>query len=94
LRFVLTLRRELGVQGIDIRAGVHAGEIELRDNDLAGLTVHIGARLMEQSGPGQVVCSRTVKDLVGGSGLLFEDLGTRTLKGVPDDWQLFAVSAA
>ena len=94
LRFVLTLRRELGVQGIDIRAGVHAGEIELRENDLAGITVHIGARLMEQSQPGQVVCSRTVKDLVGGSGLLFEDLGTRTLKGVPDDWQLFAVSAA
>ena len=94
LRFVLTLRRELGVQGIDIRAGVHAGEIEIRENDLAGLTVHIGARLMEQSGPGQVVCSRTVKDLVAGAGLLFEDLGTRTLKGVPDDWQLFAVSAA
>jgi class 3 adenylate cyclase len=92
LRFVFTLRRELGAQGIDIRAGVHAGEIELRENDLAGLTVHIGARLMEQSDPGQVVCSRTVKDLVAGSGLGFEDIGTRTLKGVPDDWQLFAVS--
>ncbi len=92
LRFVLTLRRELGVQGIDIRAGVHAGEIELRENDLAGLTVHIGARLMEASGPGQVVCSRTVKDLVAGSGLGFEDLGTRTLRGVPDVWQIFAVS--
>ena len=94
LRFVLALRRELGVQGIDIRAGVHAGEIEIRDNDLAGLAVHIGARLCEASGPGQVVCSRTVKDLVAGAGLSFEDLGTRTLKGVPDDWQLFAVSAA
>jgi class 3 adenylate cyclase len=94
LRFVLTLRQELGMQGIDIRAGVHAGEVELRENDLTGIAVHIGARVMEASGPGQVLCSRTVKDLVAGSGLLFEDLGTRTLKGVPDDWQLFAVSAA
>ncbi len=94
LRFVLTLRQELGMQGIDIRAGVHAGEVEMRENDLTGIAVHIGARVMEASGPGQVLCSRTVKDLVAGSGLLFEDLGTRTLKGVPDDWQLFAVSAA
>jgi class 3 adenylate cyclase len=73
---------------------VHAGEVELRENDLTGIAVHIGARVMEASGPGQVLCSRTVKDLVAGSGLQFEDLGTRTLKGVPDDWQLFAVSAA
>jgi pimeloyl-ACP methyl ester carboxylesterase len=94
LRFVLTLRQELGVCGIDIRAGVHAGEVEMRDNDLTGIAVHIGARVMEHSAPGQVVCSRTVKDLVAGSGLTFEDLGTRTLKGVPDDWQLFAVGAA
>lgn len=94
LRFVLTLRQELGSLGIDIRAGVHAGEVEFRENDLTGLAVHIGARVLEHSGPGQVVCSRTVKDLVAGSGLAFEDLGTRTLKGVPDDWQLFAVSAA
>lgn len=94
LRFVLELRRELGMQGIDIRAGVHAGEVELRENDLTGIAVHIGARVLEQCGPGQVVCSRTVKDLVAGSGLSFEDLGVRTLKGVPDDWQLFAVSAA
>ncbi len=94
LRFVLELRRQLGQQGIDIRAGVHAGEVELRENDLAGIAVHIGARVMEQSGAGQVLCSRTVKDLVAGSGLFFEDLGTRTLRGVPDDWQLYAVSDA
>lgn len=94
LRFVLALRQELEMQGIDIRAGVHAGEIEVRGNDLTGLAVHIGARVMEACPPGQVVCSRTVKDLVAGAGLMFEDLGTRTLKGVPDDWQLFAVSAA
>jgi class 3 adenylate cyclase len=94
LRFVFALRRELGLHGIDIRAGVHAGEVEVRDQDLTGIAVHIGARVLEQSGPGQVVCSRTVKDLVAGAGLTFEDLGTRTLKGVPDDWQLFAVSAA
>jgi class 3 adenylate cyclase len=94
LRFVLELRRQLGQQGIDIRAGVHAGEVELRENDLAGIAVHIGARVMEQSGAGQVLCSRTVKDLVAGSGLAFEDLGSRTLKGVPDDWQLYAVSEA
>jgi class 3 adenylate cyclase len=92
LHFVLELRRELGVQGIDIRAGVHAGEIELRDNDLSGIAVHIGARVMEESAGGQIICSRTVKDLVAGSGLEFTDLGTRTLRGVPDDWQLFEVS--
>ena len=92
VRCAVTMQDELEVQGIDIRAGVHAGEVEIRDKDLAGIAVHIGARVMEASGPGQVVCSRTVKDLVAGSGLSFEDLGTRALRGVPDDWQLYAVS--
>jgi len=60
---------------------------------LGGIAVHIGARVMGEAGPGEVLCSRTVRDLVVGSGLSFEDRGSRTLKGVPEEWQLFAVSA-
>lgn len=83
-----------GVQGlgIQIRAGVHTGEIELRDHDIAGLAVHIGARIVALADGGEVLVSRTVKDLVVGSGIEFSDRGTHELKGVPDEWQLFAVA--
>jgi pimeloyl-ACP methyl ester carboxylesterase len=88
---------ELGVLlrgvGINVRAGLHTGEIERRGDDVGGIAVHIGARVMGEAGPGEVLCSRTVRDLVVGSGLAFEDRGPRALKGVPDEWQLFAVSA-
>jgi class 3 adenylate cyclase len=77
--------------GIDIRAGLHTGEVERRGEDVGGIAVHIGARVMGEAGPGEVLCSRTVRDLVVGSGLAFEDRGPRELKGVPDEWQLFAV---
>jgi class 3 adenylate cyclase len=77
--------------GLQIRAGLHAGEIELRDNDVAGMTVHIGQRVQAQAEPGQVLVSATVKDLVAGSNIDFEDRGDRQLKGVPGTWQLFAV---
>jgi class 3 adenylate cyclase len=81
-----------GVQGlgIDIRAGVHTGEIELRGNEISGLAVHIGARVIALAEDGEVLVSRTVKDLVVGSGIEFSDRGTQDLKGVPDAWQLFA----
>ena len=77
--------------GIEVRVGLHTGEVERRGEDVGGIAVHIGARVMGEAGPGEVLCSRTVKDLVVGSGIAFDDRGTRTLKGVPDEWQLFAV---
>jgi class 3 adenylate cyclase len=78
--------------GIEVRAGVHPGEVELRGDDVGGLGVHIGARVSALAGPGQVLVSRTVVDLVAGSGLAFADAGTHALKGVPGDWALFAVA--
>jgi pimeloyl-ACP methyl ester carboxylesterase/class 3 adenylate cyclase len=77
--------------GIEIRAGVHTGEIELRGDEVTGLAVHIGARVVALADPGEVLVSRTVKDLVVGSGIEFGDRGTHELTGVPDVWQLFAV---
>jgi class 3 adenylate cyclase/pimeloyl-ACP methyl ester carboxylesterase len=76
--------------GIEIRAGVHAGECERRGEDLAGLAVHVGARVCAAAGPSEVLVSRTVCDLVAGSGLGFADRGERELKGVPGTWELFA----
>jgi len=79
--------------GLEIRAGLHTGEIELAGDDVRGLAVHIGARIAALAGPGEVLVSRTVKDLVVGSGLVFQDRGSHVLKGVPDEWQLFAAQA-
>jgi class 3 adenylate cyclase len=76
---------------LPIRAGVHTGECELLDDDVAGIAVHIGARVMERAGPGEVLASSTVKDLVFGSGLRFSDRGVHSLRGVPDEWRLFAL---
>jgi pimeloyl-ACP methyl ester carboxylesterase len=77
--------------GIDIRAGLHAGECELLDDDVRGIAVHIGARVAERAAPGEVLVSNTVKDLVAGSGLRFLDRGTHELRGVPGEWRLFAL---
>jgi class 3 adenylate cyclase len=77
--------------GIDGRAGLHAGEVELLGDDIAGIGAHIAARVMDHAGSGEVLVSRTIKDLVVGSGLQFEDRGSHTLKGVPEEWQLFSV---
>ena len=90
IRCALGLRRELRQAGIEIRAGVHAGELELRDDDVGGIAVHLGARIMAAARPGEVLVSRTVRDLVAGSGIHLEDRGTHTLKGLSDPWQLFA----
>jgi class 3 adenylate cyclase len=79
--------------GLELRAGVHIGECELHDGKLAGIAVSIGARVAGEAGPGQVVVSRTVRDLVAGSGIEFEDLGERVLKGIPGEWRLYAVRA-
>ncbi len=81
------------VRGIDleVRAGLHTGEIELQGNDIAGIAVHIGARVSALAGQGEILVSRTVVDLVTGSGLQFVDRGSHELKGVPGEWQLFSV---
>ena len=85
------LRDCLASAGIPIRAGVHTGEIEVRGDDIGGIAVHIAARVEAKAGSGEVLATRTVKDLVAGSGVAFEPRGVHTLKGVPDDWQLYAV---
>ena len=79
------------VLGLEIRAGLHTGECELVGRDVAGIAVHIGARVMANAGPGEVLASSTVKDLVVGSGLRFDDRGMHTLRGVPDEWHLYAL---
>jgi class 3 adenylate cyclase len=78
--------------GLEVRAGVHTGEVERRGDDIGGVGVHIGARVSALAGPGQVLVSRTVVDLVAGSGLEFEAAGTHVLKGVPGEWTLFAAA--
>jgi class 3 adenylate cyclase len=78
--------------GIEVRAGVHTGEVELAGDDVRGIAVHIGARVMSLAGPSQVLVSSTVKDLVAGSGLGFLDAGEHELKGVPDRWRLYRVA--
>jgi len=77
--------------GVEARAGLHTGEIEYGGNDLAGIGVHIGARVGSMAGPSEVWVSSTVKDLTAGSGLIFEDAGEHELKGVPDRWRLYRV---
>jgi class 3 adenylate cyclase len=78
--------------GLDIRSGLHTGEIELIGDDVGGIAVHIGARVSSCADPGEVLVSGTVKDLVVGSGISFEDRGERELKGVPGSWRLWAVA--
>lgn len=87
-----TLRKRLAPLGLDIRAGVHTGECERIGEDLGGIAVHIGARVGSVAGPGEVLVSQTVRDLVVGSGIEFEDRGAQELKGVPGEWRLFAVA--
>ena len=82
----------VGSLGIAVRAGLHTGECELLGNDIAGVAVHIAARVAEIASGGEVLVSKTVKDLVSGSGIKFEDRGVHALKGVEGDWQLYSVS--
>jgi class 3 adenylate cyclase len=76
--------------GLEVRAGVHTGEVELLDGDIGGVAVHIAARVSGLAGPGEVLVSRTVTDLTAGSGIRFLDRGTHTLRGITEDWQLLA----
>ncbi len=80
--------------GLEIRAGLHTGEVERMDNDIGGVAVHLGARVAASAEAGQILVSRTVVDLVAGSGIEFEDRGEHALKGIPGTWRLFALSGA
>jgi class 3 adenylate cyclase len=91
VRCATTIKKELMKLGLDIRAGVHAGEVELRSDGVAGMAVHLAARVMSKAGAGEVVVSRTVRDLTIGSGLDFQDRGMHELNGIPDAWQLFVL---
>lgn len=92
IQSALELRSRLASDKIAIRAGVHFGEIEKRsDGDISGIGVHVAARAMGIAGVGEVICTRTVKELSLGSGTDFADRGTHRLKGVPDEWHLFAI---
>jgi class 3 adenylate cyclase len=87
------LREPLRAIGIDVRAGVHTGECEVSDGKVVGIAVSVGARIASLAGPSEILVSSTVKDLVAGSGLRFEDRGEHQLKGVPETWRLFALAA-
>ena len=86
------LREELAGIGVGIRAGLHTGELELRGDDVGGLAVHIAARVMAAAQPGEILVSRTVRDLAAGADVTLEDRGMHLPKGVDGDWQLHAVA--
>ncbi len=91
IRCACAISQQVRTLGIDVRAGLHTGECEIMGDKLGGIAVHIGARIAALAGPGEVLVSSTVKDLVAGSGLSFIERGSQALKGVPNRWQLFAV---
>ncbi len=91
IRFVSTFRDELDRVGVAIRCGIHTGEVELRGNDIGGMAVHLAARIVAKARAGETLVSRTVRDLVAGSDLVFEDRGAHQLKGIEGEWQLLAV---
>jgi class 3 adenylate cyclase len=78
---------------LEVRIGLHSGEVEVMDEDVGGIAVHIAARVGALAGAGEVLVTSTVKDLVAGSGIPFEDRGEHELKGIPDEWRLFAAGA-
>jgi class 3 adenylate cyclase len=92
IRCADAIRQGVRALGIEVRAGLHAGEVERRGDDIGGIAVHIGARVGSLAGPGEILVSRTVKDLVAGSGIRFTERGSHALKGIEDEWQIFAVA--
>jgi class 3 adenylate cyclase len=94
IRCAMAIRDAVQALGIEVRAGLHTGECEIRGDDIGGIGVHIGARVSALAGPNDVLVSSTLRDLVIGSGLEFEERGAHQLKGVPGEWRLFAVASA
>jgi DNA-binding NarL/FixJ family response regulator len=94
IRCAVAIRDELRAEGVEVRVGLHSGEVELRGDDIGGIAVHIGARVAGYAQPGDVIVSSTVRDLVAGSEIRFADRGEHSLKGVPDRWRLYAVTDA
>ncbi|MGH2785705.1 MAG: adenylate/guanylate cyclase domain-containing protein, partial [Actinomycetota bacterium] len=92
IRCAIAIREAVRGLGIEVRAGLHTGECEVRGDDVGGIAVHIGARVSALSGPNEILVSGTLRDLVVGSGLVFEDRGSHELKGVPGEWRLYAVT--
>jgi class 3 adenylate cyclase len=92
IRCAAAVREGLRPVGLEVRAGLHTGEVEVRGDDIGGIAVNIAQRVQSLADPGEVLVSSTVKDLVAGSGLAFDDRGTHALKGVPDEWRLYAVT--
>jgi class 3 adenylate cyclase/pimeloyl-ACP methyl ester carboxylesterase len=93
VRCALEIRNALAPLDVEVRAGVHTGECERNGDDLAGIAVHTGARVMSAANAGEVLVSRVVRDLVAGSGLTFDERGTHTLKGIPGQWDLYRAAA-
>jgi class 3 adenylate cyclase len=93
IRSAMAIRDAVRALGIEVRAGLHTGECEVRGEDIGGIAVHIGARVSALAGPNDVLVSSTLRDLVIGSGLEFEGRGAHQLKGVPGEWHLFAVAS-
>jgi class 3 adenylate cyclase len=89
LRCAFALRGALAAQGLDIRAAIHCGEVELRGDDIGGIGIHIASRALAEAGSGQVVVTRTVRELATGTDLSFASLGSVGLRGVPGQWELF-----
>ena len=92
IRCACAIRDAVGELGIEIRSGVHTGECEVFQDTVAGLAVSIGARVAARAAPGEILVSQTVRDLVAGSGLLFDERGVAELKGVPGEWRLYALA--
>ncbi|MEY2435251.1 MAG: hypothetical protein QOF97_87, partial [Acidimicrobiaceae bacterium] len=87
----IAIRDELSTIGLRVRSGIHTGEIVVRDREIAGIAVHLGARIGALAESGEVLVSSTVRELVAGSGISFHDRGQRALKGIPDEWHVYAV---
>ena len=92
IRCGLAMIQSVKALGVDIRVGLHTGEVEMMDDDIGGIAVHIASRIGSMAETARVFTSGTVKDLVAGSGISFEDRGTHVLKGIPDEWRVFAVT--
>jgi class 3 adenylate cyclase len=94
IRCACAIRDSIRSLGLEIRAGLHTGECEIAGARVSGIAVHTGARIAAAAGPQEVLASGTVRDLVAGSGIRFDDRGSHILKGVPGKWKLFAVTSA